>query len=299
MKEPEKLTIRVNFKPQHNNITKVETVYHYHWARIIGASLAVVIAIGSLVAGSAYYFKQDNAYNKQTKTPLINAADLISTNTISSLSITKDKAPVASFVIPDQVADGQEALQKNIAQNTITVDVKRIEDPKANPVILPIITSITEDTPPSKELVITATDKSQLESFQTSKNETLINTVPLFKQSKAQVFSNDVTRFIISSSVIEHEPIGNINDIIFDNNIATVYAFSEVNNLKDSTLYYLWNVDGKDVAKVKVSVGGNRWRSHSSKFIQANMQGEWTVELQNEKGEILATNRFYYQTNHQ
>lgn len=295
MKESEKLTIRVNFKSQQNNIAKVDTAYHYHWGRIIGVSLAVVIAIGSIVGGSTYYFKQDNAYVNKTKTTLTNTVDLTPTNTISSLPIAKNKAPVTSLVIPDQVVHGQTALQKNITPNTTTVDLKQIENnvTKVNPVALPIITATTEDTPPSEELV-TTTDKSQLQPFKTNNNETLITTAPLFKQSKAQVFSNDVTRFIITSSVIENEPVGTINGITFDNNIATVYAFSEVNNLKDSSLYYIWRFNGKDVAKVKINIGGQRWRSHSSKFIQANMQGEWTVELQNGKGEILAANQFDY-----
>ena len=34
----------------------------------------------------------------------------------------------------------------------------------------------------------------------------------------------------------------------------------------------------KIFAKVRVDVGSSGWRSHSSKFIQPNMHGEWKVE---------------------
>ena len=152
---------------------------------------------------------------------------------------------------------------------------------------------------------------SQIVPSETNENENLIQTAPstaatnsptieitdlapLFTQTKIDVFSDDVKRFIISSSVKTNEPVGTINDIVFDNNIATVYAFSEVSNLTNTTLYYIWSLDDNNVAKVKVDVGGNRWRSYSSKFIQENMHGEWKVELQNGQGETLAINRFYY-----
>ncbi|MFT7052992.1 MAG: hypothetical protein ACJAU1_000543, partial [Psychromonas sp.] len=95
--------------------------------------------------------------------------------------------------------------------------------------------------------------------------------------------------------VQDNEPIGTINDIHFDdNNIATVYAYSDVTAFKDQTLYYQWSLDGKKIAKIRVYVRGDRWRSYSSKFIQPHMHGEWKVELQNQAGENLAINQFRY-----
>ena len=116
-----------------------------------------------------------------------------------------------------------------------------------------------------------------------------------FTQYKSEILSDKIKRFVISRAVQSNEPVGTINDINFDaNNIATVYAYSEVRELKDKNLYYVWSLDGKDIAKVKVDVGSNLWRSYSSKFIQPSMHGEWKIELQNEKGENLAVNQFNY-----
>lgn len=299
MKEPEKFTIRVNFKSPQNSVTKDEVVSHYHWGRIIGCCLVVVIAIGTIIGGNAYYFNQDNLTDNQTKTPLNHTADITPTNTLSLASVAEDEPPVTTLAIPDKTTKQTQALttlQKNIEENTVPVDAMESNAVKINSTI----------TPPAEALTITSALANQIEPSEADKNgnKNLIQAAPstveiidpdtLFTQTKIDVFSDNIKRFIISSSVKTNEPVGTINDIIFDNNIATVYAFSEVSNLNNTTLYYIWSLDDKDVAKVKVNVGGNRWRSYSSKFIQPNMHGEWKVELQNGQGEILAINRFYY-----
>jgi hypothetical protein len=160
--------------------------------------------------------------------------------------------------------------------------------------------------PPAEKKPLVIEKKSLIETQPLAKKEPLTTSKPStkkiadaspspFKQSKAEVFSEHIRRFTISQKVKDHEPIGNISDIHFDeNNIATVYAYSDAIGLKDDTLYYKWFLDGKEIAKVKVSVWSNRWRSYSSKFIQPNMQGNWTVELQNKKGDVLAVNHFQY-----
>jgi hypothetical protein len=43
-------------------------------------------------------------------------------------------------------------------------------------------------------------------------------------------------------------------------------------------------LNGKNIAKIKVEVGANRWKSYSSKFIQPNIHGEWKIELKNQAG---------------
>ncbi len=157
-------------------------------------------------------------------------------------------------------------------------------------------------TQPTSEAAIKSTNASKEKNIEiTAKTQSTTtarpNTAPtaLFTQSRTAIFSPHIKRFVISKTVRNKEPVGSIKDIHFDhNNIATVYAYSDAIGLKDETLYYHWSLDGKAVAKVKVSVWSNRWRSYSSKFIRPNMQGEWKITLQNGKGETLAVNRFRY-----
>ena len=121
----------------------------------------------------------------------------------------------------------------------------------------------------------------------------------LFTQPEVELFSQQIERFVIAKTVKNREPVGSINNLNFDtNNIATVYAYSHAVGLKDETLYYKWRLNGKNIAAVRLKIGSDRWRSYSRKFIQPHMQGEWSVSLENEKGETLAISRFQYQDNH-
>ena len=394
MNESKKLTIRVSFKPQHNSIAKDDMAYQYHWGRVIGGSLAVLISIGSIIYGSIYYFGQDNLAYKKTKDPAsqiavattkntpptasvaavtstknipptasvaeVNAKSTLPTataaskNTPTTTSVTEVNAkstlptataasknipPIASVkevnasltkiatatipvILPEELieaessvtpleineetAEEQATLQISLEENTTPVELVANNATEINPIETPPAVDLTLTTAVNTETVapLVSENKNVMPSdFKKDMEEvaddtsTIENIEPtsLFTQSKTDVFSDHIKRFIISPSVKANEPFGTINDIIFDNNnIATVYAFSEVSNLKNTTLYYLWSLNGEDVAKVKVNIEGDRWRSYSSKFIQPTMHGEWKVELQNENAEILAINRFYY-----
>ncbi len=131
------------------------------------------------------------------------------------------------------------------------------------------------------------------ETISSAKPDT--GTLPLFRETKIEILSDHIERFVITSSVQNYEPVGTIRDITFDiNNIATVYAYSDVSELQGKTIYYLWTLDGKKQAKVRVDIGSSRWRSHSSKFIRNYKHGEWQVELHSEGGEKLASIQFIY-----
>lgn len=118
---------------------------------------------------------------------------------------------------------------------------------------------------------------------------------PPFTQSKQQVFSPHIKDFVIAKRVRDKKPVGTISDIKFDhNNVATVYAYSRAMGLYKNTHYYIWSFNGKQVAKVKVFIGDNRWRSYSRKYITPNQRGDWQVKLVNKSGEVLAINNFRY-----
>jgi hypothetical protein len=330
MKESEKLTIRFNFKSQREPITKNKVESEYHWGRIIGCTLAVVIVGGTLVVGNNYFFNQNESQNQQVDTSPSNMAEsttlisatvpesrpesesadspvsnsnaattlaTVQTNTEKTSNITdqtEEQTTVTNLpeqtlsgVVDDKNADTKTNVESNVNTATINNAVLPITEKSISPETKQAaVKTINDHNSPSKTAV------SEPSTINTS-SETSASR-PLFNQSKLEILSDNVERFIIAPRVINNEPIGTIDDIEFDENIAAVFAFTEVTDLKDTSLYYYWILNGEEISKVRIDVGSKSWRTYSSKIIQPHMRGEWTVEMQNKNGDTLAVSHFTY-----
>ncbi|MEL0657828.1 DUF2914 domain-containing protein [Psychromonas arctica] len=319
MNKSEKFTIRVNFKPQQNSITQDEKKYQYHWGRIIGCSLLVFMAIGSSVYYGTYYFSQDNTDENQTIAAKTDSTE--PATTVSQIPSIENSGSTTTTNIPNEtkisinepdLAQLENLSIENISVDATPVDAIESELTKITSAIkqssentssignttMPDVTSgDTEQSPVIEDKINNLTANTSTASNTAATEVPVIktnNSSALFTQVKTEIFSDDVERFTLSQNVINNEPVGTINDIVFDNNIATIYAFSQVDDSKNTTLYYQWSLNDEHIAKVRIGVIGNRWRSHSSKFIQSNIHGQWKVELQNQNGDVLAISQFKY-----
>ncbi len=72
-----------------------------------------------------------------------------------------------------------------------------------------------------------------------------------------------------------------------------LYFYTDLQGHAGDTLIYSWYRNDKRVAKVRIPVGSDRWRSHASKNISAEMRGDWKVEVTDRRGNTLATSTFY------
>lgn len=115
-----------------------------------------------------------------------------------------------------------------------------------------------------------------------------------FQLKELKIIEPRVKRFLLTRSVSNREPRGELNDISFNaNGSAAVWVYSEVVDKSGSLLKYVWLHDGKQVAKVRVKIRGDRWRSYSNKIINQSMSGAWRVELQDGDGRLLASADFF------
>ena len=109
------------------------------------------------------------------------------------------------------------------------------------------------------------------------------------------IASAAVKRFSLAQSVVNREPRGGLDDITYNAaGFTSVSAFSEVIGLNGEVLRYRWLHEGTEVAVVRVRVGANRWRSHSTKRIDRGMEGPWRVELLDSRGTLLASIDFVF-----
>lgn len=116
-----------------------------------------------------------------------------------------------------------------------------------------------------------------------------------FRSRSTSISSPAVKRFVLAPSVSNNEPKGSLDKMPVDaRGGAEVAAFSEVNGLKGEVLEYRWLHEGKQVLRIRVSVGAKRWRSHSTKRIYEKMKGSWRVELRDSAGNLLANTDFVF-----
>jgi len=117
----------------------------------------------------------------------------------------------------------------------------------------------------------------------------------LFRSTNTSIASPAVKRFLLAKDVIRNEPQGDIGDTALNAaGYVAVSSFSEVTDQQGETLQYCWLHNGKEVLRLRVPVGSNRWRSHSTKRIYAGMKGSWRAELRNSAGELLASIDFTF-----
>jgi len=108
-----------------------------------------------------------------------------------------------------------------------------------------------------------------------------------------KINATGVKRFQLARTVKNREPVGDLSDIDFNAKGSTsVWAFSDVRDMRGERLNYVWLYEGSEVARVRNKVGADRWRSYSSKTVLRNMTGAWRVELQDNQGRQLASADF-------
>ena len=115
------------------------------------------------------------------------------------------------------------------------------------------------------------------------------------RPGSTSIVSPAVKRFVLAQTVTNNKPMGNLGDIVPNTRgIAEVSSFSEVIGLEGEVLEYRWLHEGEQVLKIRVPVGAERWRSHSTKKVYRKMNGAWRVELRDSSGNLLASIDFVF-----
>jgi hypothetical protein len=78
-------------------------------------------------------------------------------------------------------------------------------------------------------------------------------------------------------------------DTVFDVTQERIYCWNVVRHAAaNDTIYHTWYLDGKEIQKVPLPVEGFRYRTHSYKSLWGKLSGEWTVEVTDRAGNLLA-----------
>ncbi len=94
---------------------------------------------------------------------------------------------------------------------------------------------------------------------------------------------------VIALDVAERQPVGEGEE--FTSDIAQLVAWTRVTGLADTTVRHVWRHQGHERV-LELTVGGSPWRTWSRKSIPAAWTGDWSVEVLDAQGNILATAEF-------
>ncbi|NRA53850.1 MAG: DUF2914 domain-containing protein [Gammaproteobacteria bacterium] len=114
------------------------------------------------------------------------------------------------------------------------------------------------------------------------------------EQSAKTNQSDYITRITLTSGIVQREPVDDLGNRIDGDDERIVFLFNEIRDLAGQTLTHRWLLNGEEIARVNLPVGGARWRTYSSKTITPTMVGVWQVEVLNNKGELLSVHKFDY-----
>lgn len=105
--------------------------------------------------------------------------------------------------------------------------------------------------------------------------------------------NQDITHAALTDRMNGLEPARELSSTAdLDDGFLKLYFYTDLSGRAGDILTYSWYRNDKRIARIRVPVGSDRWRSHASKNISANMRGDWKVVVTDRKGNTLVTSTF-------
>ena len=97
----------------------------------------------------------------------------------------------------------------------------------------------------------------------------------------SQFVTAQVERSQLTSSIESREPTDNLQGLVQGQNdeIKRVYFFTQITGLTNQQVIHRWLYEGEEKAAVTLNIGGDNWRTYSSKSVPSYWQGKWQVQV--------------------
>ena len=95
---------------------------------------------------------------------------------------------------------------------------------------------------------------------------------------------------VIARSVQDREPVGAGDD--FPSNVGQLAGWTRVTGAANTTIEHVWRYQGMENV-IPLRIGqGSPWRTWSQKTIPSDWTGQWTFEVRDAGGNVIATTTF-------
>jgi len=94
---------------------------------------------------------------------------------------------------------------------------------------------------------------------------------------------------VIALDVEDRQPVS--GGTSFPEDVGQLTAWTRVTGLANTTIEHVWRY-GEHERVIPVNIGGSPWRTWTTKNIPAEWDGEWTLEVRTEDGEVVGSTTF-------
>ncbi|MDO6685682.1 MULTISPECIES: DUF2914 domain-containing protein [unclassified Agarivorans] len=316
MAEHVSIKIQLNSAPiaapnaQQNSIDKVLAPKPpFDIRKIAAAVLFLLLLIGGVIA--QFWPAPSNALAAQTaSSEPVHLAETVTTENLDSEATQPKQEPETSFEIQkntqakqtvqtseiEQVAEKQTSAQ----QPSDTLSANNIEQPAIQAIVeLEPATSTSAETENKLNL---RTDEALANEAITDEPQHPVTTSaepatpalseqPVTTAEQANWFTEQLPRAQLTSAIKQREPVDSLTVVKLDQQ-SKIYLFSELRNMQDQQIQVHWYQDERLRASVDLAIGGQRWRTNSSKQFDKHSRGHWRVAIFNQQQQLIFEQNF-------
>lgn len=270
------------------------------WGRVIGAIALVVAISGAAAWGYFSLYSGNNSAGplqvdalaptgalpskSETDTPPTSQSTAVSTSSVTSEVPSQEPAIAPQEPATAPIKDDKDKL---VANGQPSSQDLTSEPPALASISTSIEKPVTTNTASAETLqeTVTATPSASI-ATNNENAEAYRVTVKVLNDDVAQASLTDEMSGLEPAHVLDST--ANVGD-----GFLKLYFYTDLENRAGDTLTYSWYHNDKRVARVRVPVGSDRWRSHASKNITAEMRGDWKVVVTDRQGNRLAESKFH------
>ena len=113
---------------------------------------------------------------------------------------------------------------------------------------------------------------------------------PMFLMAQEESTAK-VTEITICTAVEDRVPVG--ADTTFSSTVERVFCYTKISGAAaDSSVTHVWYHGDNEMARQKLNVKADNWRTWSSKRIMESWTGEWRVDVLSAAGIVLESKAF-------
>lgn len=86
-----------------------------------------------------------------------------------------------------------------------------------------------------------------------------------------------ISRAMFSTDIVEREPVDRV--LILENDRSELHFFTDLRHFQGQTINHRWEYEGQVVMTKSFEVKGPRWRVFSTRSLENDQLGRWTVVI--------------------